>query len=124
MDHAVFRSWLDRYFDAWESNDPAVVGSLFAPDAVYGQGPFREAWRGRDEIVRRWTSGARWDVEHRSEVLAVEGEVGVASWQARTRLSGDPVWNEYDGVLTVTLDAEGRCLEHREWFGRRELKNA
>jgi SnoaL-like protein len=57
MDPAGFEDWLGRYFDAWVSNDPADVASLFTEDAIYRVGPFREPWVGRDQIVDRWTSG-------------------------------------------------------------------
>ena len=35
MDLGAFRGWLQRYFDAWASNDPVEVSALFAEDAVY-----------------------------------------------------------------------------------------
>lgn len=121
MDRPGFERWLDAYFAAWESNDPEDVGALFTEDAVYRLGPFRTPWVGRDEIVRRWVAGGVDDVHHRYEVLAVEGEVGVARWRATTQLPGDPVRVEQDGVLVITLAPDGRCREHAEWFDRREL---
>jgi hypothetical protein len=45
--------WLERYFAAWRSNDPDEIAALFAADAVYSYGPFREPSIGRDAIVRR-----------------------------------------------------------------------
>jgi ketosteroid isomerase-like protein len=54
MDLDAFRGWLRRYFDAWASNDPVEVSSLFAEDAVYSYGPFREETRSREAIVRAW----------------------------------------------------------------------
>ena len=51
---------------------PDDVAALFTQDATYAVGPFADAWEGREEIVRRWTSGAQEDVEYAYEVLAAE----------------------------------------------------
>jgi uncharacterized protein (TIGR02246 family) len=48
------RAWVDRYVQAWNSNSPADIGALFGDDAAYYTEPYRQPWRGRDEIVRRW----------------------------------------------------------------------
>jgi len=82
MDQEAFVGWLERYFAAWTSNDPDDVAALFAPDAVYSYGPFREEARGQQEIVRRWVEGGvmpglRWSYEP----LAVEGERGEGNWR-------------------------------------------
>jgi hypothetical protein len=121
MDRRGFQGWLDAYFRAWESNAVADVAALFTEDAVYRVGPFREPWRGRDEIVRRWVEGGSTDMDHGFEILAVEGDVGVARWRVITQLPGDPVKVEHDGVLVITFAPDGRCRDHLEWYERREL---
>ncbi len=50
-------AWLESYFHAWETNDPSDVRALFAEDAVYFYGPFREPARGREAIVRELGGG-------------------------------------------------------------------
>ena len=121
MDAAGFRDWLDRYFAAWVSNDPADVADLFTEDATYTVGPFAQPWVGREEIVRRWTSGEQVDVEHRSEVLAIEGDLGVGHGNVRARSLGQNVRDEWDGILLITFAGDGRCRDHREWYARQEL---
>ena len=82
-DAAAFDSWLERYADAWRSNDAERIGALFTDDAVYRWHPFDEGddvVRGRDAIVRAWLEepdepGSR-TLEY--ERLAVEGDLGVA----------------------------------------------
>lgn len=118
VDRDGFRSWLERYFAAWVSNDPVDVAALFAEDAEYSYGPFREPERGRDRIVRAWIDGGvPRGLRTRHEVLAVEGDVGVARWQVT--YMGDDGLVEMDGVLVCTFDPSGRCTIHREWFDRR-----
>ncbi len=121
MDIARFRDWLDRYFAAWVSNDPTDVAGLFTRDAVYAIGPFAEEWRGRDEIVRRWTSGQQEDVDARYEILATIGDRGMAHWNVTARGPGQPAWDEWDGILLITFATDGRCRDHREWLVHRVL---
>jgi ketosteroid isomerase-like protein len=119
VDLAAFSSWLERYFAAWASNDADEVASLFTEDAEYSYGPFRPSARGRDEIVRRWVGGGvPPELRTSHEVLAVDGNIGVAHWTVSFR--GERGTVETDGILVCTFDAEGRCSLHREWYERRE----
>lgn len=120
MDQAAFVGWLERYFSAWTSNDPNDVAALFAPDAVYSYGPFRDEARGQQEIVRRWVSGGvqpglRWSYEP----LTVAGERGVANW--RISFEAEAGRTEIEGILVLDFDDLGRCISHREWYERREV---
>jgi len=119
VDLETFRDWLERYFSAWESNDPAEVEALFARDAVYSWGPFRDDAVGRDAIVAAWVDGgAPPELRSRFEVLAVAGDRGVAHWSVS--FDGDIGTTELDGILVCDFDADGRCTLHREWYDRRE----
>jgi hypothetical protein len=84
-------------------------------------GPFAAAWTGRDEIVRRWISGAQEDVEYAYEILAVVGDTGIAHWNVKATSEGQKARDEWDGILLITFAPDGRCREHREWLVRREL---
>jgi hypothetical protein len=116
-----FGRWLDAYFAAWITNEPDDVSALFADDATYSIGPFAEEWVGRAEIVRRWTDGAQEDVEYAYEILAVQGDTGIAHWNVRARAEGEAARSESDGILLITFAPDGRCRDHREWLVRREL---
>jgi hypothetical protein len=120
VDADGFDRWLGAYFAAWVSNDPDDVAALFTENATYSVGPFAETWVGRDEIVRRWTSAAQDDVEFAYEILALEGDTGIAHWNVRARIQGGTARGEWDGVLLITFAPDGRCREHREWLVRRE----
>ena len=121
MDREAFGRWLEAYFVAWVSNDPGDVVALFTEDATYAVGPFADVWEGRDEIVRWWTSVVQDDVEYAYEVLAAEGETGIAHWNVKARSEGEPHRVEWDGILLITFAPDGRCLDHREWLVRRAL---
>ncbi|HEY8115641.1 MAG TPA: nuclear transport factor 2 family protein, partial [Actinomycetota bacterium] len=118
MDLDAFRGWLQRYFEAWATNDPVDVSALFAEDAVYSYGPFREETHGRDAIVRAWVEGGvpndlRTDVEP----IAVAGDRGVAHWRV-SFLDDAGSMVDVDGILVCDFDAAGRCVLHREWYDR------
>ena len=121
MQRDGFGRWLDGYFAAWISNDAEDVAALFVEDAVYSVGPFSDAWTGRDEIVDRWTSAAQEDVVYAYEILAVEGDAGIAHWNVKARSEGHAARTERDGILLITFAPDGRCRDHREWQVRREL---
>jgi hypothetical protein len=123
VDLTAFSGWLDRYFAAWASNDPDEVASLFAEDAEYSYGPFRPSAHGRDEIVRRWVDGgAPPGVRSSYDVIAVEGDRGVAHWRVVFDAGDGKRIVELDGILVCTFDADGRCTLHREWLDRRETR--
>jgi hypothetical protein len=68
------------------------------------------------ELARRWVeSGSPMEIGSRFEVVALAGDVAVIHWAVTLGSS------EMDGVLIVTLDSEGRCREHREWYAERSL---
>jgi SnoaL-like domain len=118
MDVPGFGRWLERYAAAWRSNDPKDVASLFADDAEYSYGPYRESARGREEIVRRWVDGGvQAGLDLSLEPLAVDGDRGVAHWRVAFDAEGGRV--ELDGILVCDFDAEGRCVRHLEWSERR-----
>ncbi len=123
MDRNAFDRWMEAYGRAWLSNDPQGVAALFTEDAVYAVSPFLEPRRGRDRIVAEWTSDpeGQTEIEFRHEVLAFEGERGVAWFGASFTRRGDGVRVEMDGVIDCAFDDDGRCREHREWYFKREL---
>jgi hypothetical protein len=123
----TFGQWLDEYFAAWQSNDPAAVAALFAEGATYYYGPFAAPARGRSRIVEQWVANPHQqvDVQCSYTPLAINGNVGVAHWRVTYR----PATNtarcvEMDGVLVIEFDASMRCVEHREWYHQRERSNS
>jgi hypothetical protein len=113
MDHRGFQDWLDRYVGAWRSGVPAEILELFSDDARYSYGPFRDWVVGREAIAAGWLrrpdAPGSWEAEYRP--LAVDGEVAVAVGETRYADG-----RRYSNVFACRFDAEGRCVEFREWF--------
>jgi ketosteroid isomerase-like protein len=117
-DVTALASWLDRYADAWRSNDADRIGSLFTDDATYRWHPYDEGdtvAHGRDAIVSAWLAepDAPDSWEMTCEALAVNGDLGVARC-ATSYADG----KRYHNIFLVRLDDDGRCFEFVEYFMR------
>lgn len=118
MDVPAVSAWVDAYVHAWNSNDPAEIGALFADEALYYTGPFDAPWQGRGEIVRRWLArqDAPGSTSFRFEVLAATPEACIVrGW---TQYQKPP--REFSNIWLVRLDADGRCREFTEWWVKRK----
>jgi hypothetical protein len=122
MDVAGFKSWLDRYIDAWRLLDPTIIGDLFSLDVRYAFDPFDEAVVGRPAVVAAWLADpdepGSWEADY--EVLAIDGDTHVA--HGRTRYLTDDrsaVDREFANIFVCRFDSEGRCREFTEWYNRR-----
>lgn len=114
-----FKKWMQGYLKAWTSNDPDEIGALFTEDAKYYTQAFRQPWAGRDTIVKGWMGRVdeqgNWDFEY--EIITVDGQVGVI--EGLTTYREPPT--AYKNIWFVTLDADGRCQEFKEfWIQRPE----
>jgi uncharacterized protein (TIGR02246 family) len=111
---ARVQAWVEGYIQAWNSNDPAVIGGLFTEDAAYYTEPHSEPWRGRDEIVRQWLNrkDEPGETQFRWHLLTVSPEVAVV--QGTTVYRHPP--RTYSNLWVIRLDAEGRCTEFTEWW--------
>jgi hypothetical protein len=117
-DRTELDHWVQRYVKAWDSNDPAEIGGLFAEDAEYYTAPFRTPWRGREEIVREWL-GRKDDPgtwSFRYEIQGVDGDTGfVRGWTTYTG-ANDPDPGPYSNLWQIRLAPDGSCSLFVEWW--------
>jgi uncharacterized protein (TIGR02246 family) len=126
MNEENFAQWLDAYGRAWQEGDSAAIAELFAPEAAYHETPFDPPMIGREAIVAYWREGAELtqrDVTFRYTVLAVTGDLGLNHWIAEFTRVPSGVKVRLDGVMAVRFDADGRCVEFREWWHRLEKRS-
>jgi hypothetical protein len=66
-DRMEFGGWIEAYGRAWETGDDDLMVSLFTEGASYRSAPFREPFRGHDEIraYARRNAGAQQDTHVR-----------------------------------------------------------
>jgi ketosteroid isomerase-like protein len=115
VDRAELQTWVQAYERAWRTQGTAALGALFAEDATYRTAPFEEPFRGLSAIARMWEEArSRPDeaFELESEVVAVEGDIGVVRLEVRY---GEPTPQTYRDLWIVRLDSEGRCTTFEEW---------
>jgi hypothetical protein len=121
MDMGTLQAWIDRYVEAWRTYDSTAIAELFSPDAEYYTHPFRDPWRGRDEIVKGWTEGrdAPGSWEARYAALATHDDTGIVrGW---TRYDDG---NEYANLYVIRFDDEGRATEFTEFFVKRDREKS
>jgi len=120
VDEQAVAAWLDGYSRAWKTYDPEQIGELFSEDAVYFDNPFDEPVRGREAIVASWLEDPDEEgtYEGRYRPVLVAGDQAVANGYSRY-LDGDGgVVKEFDNLFLLRFDADGRCVEYREWYMR------
>ena len=115
MTREQLADWIAGYERAWRTPGTDALSDLFAAGATYSTAPFEEPHRGLDAIARMWEeerSGPDEQFTMTSEVVAVEGDTGVARVEVRY---GEPRPLHYLDLWIVTVDAEGRCTSFEEW---------
>jgi ketosteroid isomerase-like protein len=108
------QAWIDAYERAWRTPGTDALADLFAPEAVYKTAPYENPFRGLAAIAEMWESGrdgADEEFTMTSELVAVEGDTGVARVEVRYGATG----SEYRDVWIVRLDETGRCSHFEEW---------
>jgi len=114
VDRAQLADWIAAYERAWRTAGTDALQELFAPGARYRMGPYEPTAEGLDAIAELWErerEGPDEAFEMRAEVVAVEGDTGVARVEVRYGASG----NEFRDLWLVRLDGDGRCVEFEEW---------
>lgn len=115
MDGAEFRRWLEGYERAWRTSGTGALGGLFTDDASYSTAPYENPHRGLEAIGRMWEAeriSATEEFEMSTEILAVEGDTGVARIEVHY---GAPKDKEYRDLWLVRLNEDGLCFHFEEW---------
>ena len=106
--------WVAAYIEAWRSPGTDGLAGLFAPDATYLQGPYRDPVRGLEQIAAMWDAerpaGERFEMTH--EVVATEGETSVVRVQVDYHAPREQQWRD---LWIVVLSADGLCRHFEEW---------
>jgi ketosteroid isomerase-like protein len=115
MDRGQLTDWIAGYEMAWRSPGTDALAELFTEDATYSTAPYESPHRGLAAIREMWEAerlGPDEDFEMTSEVVAVEGDTGVARIEVRYHAPKD---KEYRDLWIVRLDEAGLCFHYEEW---------
>jgi hypothetical protein len=124
MDRAQLTDWIALYERAWRTPGTDVLAELFAEDASYSTAPYEKPHQGLAAIGEMWEAerfGPDEVFEMTSEVIAVEGDTGVArvtvkyeeATQKERRLHRQQ--KEYRDLWIVRFDEAGLCSHFEEW---------
>jgi ketosteroid isomerase-like protein len=121
MNRSDVQTWLDRYVEAWKTNEAGPIEALFTEDAVYGYRPWdsdEHTVRGRDAIVASWLeepdAPASWDAQY--EPYAVDGDRAVAVGWSKYAPSGEDPKRTYHNAYLLRFAPDGRCAEFHELY--------
>jgi hypothetical protein len=121
MNRTDVQGWLERYVEAWRSNDRGQIESLFTEDATYRYQPYggdEHASIGRQAIVDSWLAETdppdSW--EARYEPFAVEGDRAVAIGTSRYVATDKGPERTYYNVFLLQFAGDGRCAAFTEYY--------
>lgn len=135
---STMQAFMLNYRRAWETQDDALLASLFTPDATYHNTPFN-AQHGHAAIRKYWDRVKLQGDIHVSFQVLVDGDrSGIARWQVTYRVlseemfamwaastgtgvparrPGDPLPRlALDGVALAEFEPAGLCRELRLWW--------
>ena len=124
MDRAQLTDWIGRYERAWRSPGTDGLAELFTEDASYSTAPYENPHRGLAAIREMWEAeriGPDEDFEMSSEVVAAEGDTGVARVVVHYLTAKEKEGRrhrqrrEYRDLWIVRLDESGLCSHFEEW---------
>ena len=113
MDRDALQRWLEGYVSLWRAPGTDRLGELFADGIRYRPSPWRRAVVGLAALAAFWESGRDGPDEQfelRSEVVAVDGPVGVV--RVGVDYADGERWRD---LWIVHFDATGRCTAFEEW---------
>jgi ketosteroid isomerase-like protein len=121
MDRAQAQAWLDRYVEAWRTNDEPQIRALFTDDAVYRYRPYggdARAAVGIEAIVQAWQEEGdppgSWAAHY--EPYAVDGDRAAAVGRSDYFPSARGPARTYHNAFLLRFADDGRCAEFTEFY--------
>ena len=115
MTREQLQAWIAAYERLWRTPGSDGLAELFSEDAAYSTAPFQEPHRGLAAIAEMWEAerlGPDEDFQLESEIVAVDGDTGVARIDVRY---GPPRDQRYRDLWVIVLGDDGRCTRFEEW---------
>ena len=118
MDRAGAQRWLERYVEAWRSNDRDLIADLFSEDVAYHYHPYDDPVVGREKLVDSWLENPdepdSWEAEYMP--YALEGDRLVAVGKSRYHATEENAGRTYHNAFLIEFDDEGRCRSFTEYY--------
>lgn len=118
VDRVGAQRWLERYIEAWRSNDRHQIADLFSEDVAYRYHPYDQPIVGRGELVGSWLESpddpGSWDATYAP--FALEGERLVAVGTSRYHRTEEHPERIFHNVFLIVFEHDGRCREFTEYY--------
>lgn len=112
LDEATVNGWLKRYIEAWRSNSPDEIRSLFTNYATYRYQPGGDPLVGAEAIVAGWLKNpdepGSWEASYQCDMISGDRAIAVG----RTTYSDGGV---YSNLFQLRFES-GRCSEFVDWY--------
>ncbi len=113
----LFELWLNNLKVAWEDRNPDLAASLCAEDILWFESPFESPLRSKKDVLKEWQTVLDQDDIHvKYDVIWYQDGVGTAHWNATFTRIGTLEIVEMDGIFHLKLNADGKCVEFRQWY--------
>eukprot|EP00929_Paragymnodinium_shiwhaense_P039998 TRINITY_DN20922_c0_g1_i4.p1 TRINITY_DN20922_c0_g1~~TRINITY_DN20922_c0_g1_i4.p1 ORF type:complete len:654 (+),score=88.17 TRINITY_DN20922_c0_g1_i4:69-2030(+) len=130
--------WVNKYGEAWSSQDPDKIVALYTEDAPYVERPYDPdggIYRGHDGIRNYWLTHVQVrerEIKFRQLedklVFDPERQTAVAQWEACFEVAreGDTKWKrvQFLQIAVLQFAADGRVKHFEEWWHTRSLQHA
>ena len=120
------REVLDIYIQAWEDQDPALIGTIFTERATYHERVMGEPIRGRDGIRDYWQTkvvGTQANITCELLNLYLDDGTAIAEWEATFDDTAQQVRKRMREVALLTFDGS-LIASLREYWASEELPAA
>ena len=112
LDEATVDGWLRRYVDAWRTNAPDDIRSLFTNYATYRYKPWGSPLVGAEAIVADWLKTpdepGSWEASYKCDMIAGERAIAIG----RTTYADG---GSYSNLFQLRFES-GRCAEFVDWY--------
>jgi SnoaL-like protein len=110
---AAARAWIDGWTRGWENGDADLIGSLYAPGALFRSHPFREPERSaRDYVLRAFADEEL--VECRFGEPVVRDDRAAVEYWAILRADGEE--ETLAGIALIRFGEDGLVVEQRDYW--------
>ncbi len=109
---------MTNYGKSWESLNPETILNIFTEDATYQETPFKEPFRGHEEIKKYWIEvviAKEKHVKFRLGKLFVYNNFGLAEWSSEFIRNDNGEMEELKGIIIAEV-VNGKIKNLREYW--------
>lgn len=120
MYNKQFTDWFEALGTIWKKRQPEKIVDICAEKFVWHETPFSKPITDSSILIKEWKAVSKQkDISFSYELITTTDNIGVAHWNAKFTRTPSMIKVEIDGIFKITLDANGKCTEFRQWYNYR-----